>query len=529
MNRSVININKFIKKCLFASAALVVFANAVSAETLRFRLGEDPESLYNVETTSLTANQVIGQYMVERLVYFDQNGEVQPWLAVTWEINDAQTEITFNLRDGIAFHDGEPFNAEAVAFHFKTVMDPASASPNLARMGPLVSIDALDNLTVKFTFSEPYAPFFVTLADVAGGINSPTAVMAAGDQYGRHPVGTGPYVFGSWIRGSEIRMTRNENYHPQFRTDAANQSAPIAEEIILSVIAEDGVAQAALEVGELTAAELQADAIGLFVDNPDFNTVMDKTATNLVFLEFNHMRAPFDDPQMRKAIGHAVDRNAAVAAAWSGYASIALSPLSLGIPGFDGDIAEKYGTPYDPTKAAAILDELGWVDSDGDGIRDKDGKPAKFLIKSYAGFTHIQRTLQVIQANLADIGVTAELETADWGAFYPSLLEDDWDMDLMRWTSSDAGILTDLYRSPGHRQKIAPNPAIDDLLTRCDNTVDPAKRLGCVAEAQKALLETAIAVPILTNWLVIATQSNVQDYTIDYLGYLIPGDVRIAE
>ncbi|WP_187432264.1 hypothetical protein ROLI_014430 [Roseobacter fucihabitans] len=502
-------------------------ATSTAADTLRLRLQEDPESLYNVETTSLTANTVMAEFLLERLVYFDANGNAKPWLADGWELNDAQTELTFTLRDGITFHDGEPFNAEAVAFHFNSILDPASASPNLASMGTLTGVEAVDDLTVVFKFSKPYAPFFVILADATGGINSPKAVKEAGKDYGRTPVGTGPYKFEQWIPGSEIRMSRNENY-TQFRTDAQNKGAPYADEVVLSVISEDGVAQSALEAGELTGSILQTDAIATFIDNPDFTTVIDETATNLVFLEFNFQKPPFDDPKMRRAIGHAIQREAAVAAAWDGYASVALSPVALGIPGFDADVAAKYGTPYDPEKAKQMLDELGWVDSDGDGIRDKDGAPAEFLIKSYAGFTHIQRTLQVVQANLLDVGIKATLETADWGAFYPSLLEDDWHMDLMRWTSADAGILTELFRSPGHREKLDPNPAIDDLLTRCDETVNPDARNACVSEAQKVLLEFGIAVPILTNWVVIATQADVEGYNIDYMGFLLPGDVKVT-
>ncbi len=497
-------------------------------DTLRFRLGEDPESLYNVETKSLTADAVINQYLLERLVYFDQTGTPKPWLAESWEVNDDQTELVFTLRDGIAFHDGTPFDADAVAAQFNTILDPATASPQLPSMGTLEKVEALDAKTVRFTFSEPYAPFFIALATEGGGINSPTAVAKHGRDYGRNPVGTGPYMLERWIPGTEITLVRNPNYHQQIRDDVANKGAPKPEKIILTVISEEGVAQAALETGELTAATLQADTIEQFVDNPDFKTIIDKTHPNLVFLEFNHRRAPFDDPAFRTAIGHAIDREAAVAAAWGGFASAALSPLSLGIPGFDGDIAQSHGTPFDPEKAKALLADLGWVDSDGDGLLDKDGKTARFVVRSYAGFSHIERTLQVIQSNLADIGIEVELETSDWGAFYPSLLQDDWDMDLMRWTNNDAGILTELFHSPGHRKTLPPSPKIDDILARCDQTMDPSLRAGCIRDAQKALLEEMIIVPILTNWVVTATQSNVEDYTIDYLGYLIPGDLWLS-
>lgn len=517
---------------LGAVAALTLLVGSLAAkadnDTLRFRLGEDPESLYNVETISLTADQVTNGFILERLVYFDADGNPQPWLSESWQVSDDQKEIVFKLRKGIKFHDGTDFNAAAVKAQYDAIFDPANASPQKPVNGPLELVEAIDDNTVRFKFTEPFAPFFVAIANAGGGINSPTAVAKHGKNYGRHPVGTGPYMFESWIPGTELTFIRNPNYHAQFRTDVANKGAPKAEKIILTVIAEEGVALAALETGELTAAVLQADTIEQFVGNDDFKTVIDETSPNLVFLEFNHMRPPFDDPMVRTAIGHAIDRKAAVAAAWSGFASSAFSPLSLGIPGHDKEIGEKYGTPYNPAKAKEILATAGWVDSDNDGLLDKDGRKAEFLIKSYAGFTHIERTLQVIQSNLADLGVTAKLETADWGAFYPSLLDDDWDMDLMRWTYSDGGVLNDLFLSPGHRKKLAANSSIDDTLVRCNTTMDPGLRRDCLSQAQQALLEDMTIVPILTNWVVTATQKNVNDYTIDYLGYLIPGDIWLS-
>ncbi len=504
----------------------LALAQPVAAQTVNLRLGEDPESLYNVQTNSLTANSVIN-YVVERLVYIDLDGTPQPWLANGWEVSEDQTQITFTLRDGLTFTDGTPFNAEAVVAQFNTILDPATASPQLATQGPLESVEATDDKTVVFTYSEPFAPAFNALSGVGAGINSPAAVAEAGDDYARKPVGTGPFLVEQWIPGTSITLSRNDDYHEQFRSDVENPGAAHVEEIVLNVIPEEGVAQAALETGELSAASLQADAISQFVDNPNFKTIVDKTSGNLVFLEFNQQKAPFDDPKVRTAIGHAIDRESAVAAAWGGYGQPAYSPLSAAIPGYDATVAEQYGTPYDPEKAKALLAEAGWSDSDGDGVLDKDGTAAEFTLLSYAGFTHIDRTLQVIQANLADIGIPVDLQTSDWGAFYPSLLEDGWDMDLMRWTWSDADVLNQIFAGDGHRDKLIPNEEIDTVLTRCSQTMEPEARLECVSDAQKALLEDMTAVPVLTNWGVYAIQSNIDGYKLDHAGYLLATDLKV--
>ncbi|HEY2132425.1 MAG TPA: ABC transporter substrate-binding protein, partial [Acetobacteraceae bacterium] len=233
----------------FAVAAMlggpIVDARA-AGPTLHFRLGEDPETLYNVKSFSLTVSSVLGPYLLDRLVYFDASGQPKPWLAESWTVSEDQTEITFKLRTGIKFTDGTDFNAAAAKAQFDAVMDKKNASPLLPLLGSLQTVEAPDATTLRFTFAKPFAPFLSNIAQASFGFNSPTAVAKYGDQYGRHVVGTGPYMLKSWDPGSEIVLVRNPNYH-QYRGDAVNKGAPIADRIVLTVISEEGVAQAALE------------------------------------------------------------------------------------------------------------------------------------------------------------------------------------------------------------------------------------------------------------------------------------------
>jgi peptide/nickel transport system substrate-binding protein len=514
----------------FAVAAMLAgpIADArADGPTLHFRLGEDPETLYNVKSFSLTVSSVLGPYLLDRLVYFDASGQPKPWLAESWTVSEDQKEITFKLRTGIKFTDGTDFNAAAAKAQFDAVMDKKNVSPLLPLLGSLQSVEAPDATTLRFTFAKPFAPFLSNIAQASFGFNSPAAVAKYGDQYGRHVVGTGPYMLKSWDPGSEIVLVRNPNYH-QYRGDAVNKGAPIADRIVLTVISEEGVAQAALEDQELTAAAVSADAIDALAKNPAFTTVINKVVTNLYFLEFNENRAPFNDPNVRRAIGYAIDRDAVVKAAFNGYASPALGPLASGIPGYDASIGQQYGTPYNPAKAKALMEAAGWTPR-ADGVLMKDGKPAQFVIKSYSGFVTIDRTLSVIQSNLADIGIKVSLQTSDWGTFYPSLLNNDWDMDLMRWTNADPSILSVLFRSPGHRKATLANPTADAVLDRCDALMDSNVRMDCVHEAQKDLVDAATIVPVTSSWAVTITQADVKDYTIDYFNNLIPGDVRIVK
>ena len=181
----------------------------IGGDTLSFAISLDPETLDNAKSTSETVAGVLEQYLLENLIYFDQEGKVQGLLAESWDVSPDGLEITFHLRQGVKFTDGTDFNADAVKFQFDRIMDPATASPALAYIPTLSKVEVIDPDTVKFMFSQPDAGFWVVMTYAYFGFNSPTAVTAAGDQYGRQPVGTGPFILESWIPGSQLTLIKN--------------------------------------------------------------------------------------------------------------------------------------------------------------------------------------------------------------------------------------------------------------------------------------------------------------------------------
>ncbi|RKK02273.1 hypothetical protein EBE87_26350 [Pseudoroseomonas wenyumeiae] len=521
------NRRTFLALCALTAPSLAILprrGNAARLKELRYRLTEDPESLHSGQSVSLTVNTCLN-FLHDRLIYIDDEGKPQPWLAESWSFSEDNKQIAFKLRPGTKFHDGTDLDAAAVKFHFDSILDPKTASPVRGQISALESCEVLEPLSFRLTFSRPFAAAMILLAGPTYGFNSPAAVQKAGRQYGRRPVGTGPYMFKSWSAGSELVFVRNPHYR-QLRPDALNKGAPYADQITLSVLPEEGVAFSALQTGELSAAELQTDTVERLRQDKRFAVVIDEKAKNLLFLEFS-FRPPFDDRAMRDVISHAIDREAILRASYSSYGAVDLSPLSLGIPGYDPAVASQYGTPYDPAKAKALLDQAGWKPGPN-GLRAKDGKEAKFAIRSYANPV-TDRALAVIQSNLADIGIEISVSTADWGTFYPSLLREGWDMGLNRWTYSDPLVLTNLFRPPGHRRNLPEDAELSRILTAVDSTLDPAERQKVVSEAQKAILERRLMVPILTNHQVTITQAGLQNYKFDYLNQVLNGDVRMSD
>jgi peptide/nickel transport system substrate-binding protein len=223
-----------------ALASLPRRGAAAPLKELRYRLNEDPESLHSGQSVSLTVNSCLN-FLHDRLIYIDNEGKPQPWLAESWSFSNDNKQITFKLRPGTKFHDGTDLDGAAAKFHFDSILDPKSASPVRGQISALESCEVLDPLSFRLTFSRPFAAAMILLAGPTYGFNSPAAVQKAGRQYGRRPVGTGPYMFKSWSAGSELVFMRNPHYR-QLRPDAVNKSVPYADQITLSVLPEEGVA-----------------------------------------------------------------------------------------------------------------------------------------------------------------------------------------------------------------------------------------------------------------------------------------------
>ena len=512
---------------LILTALLLAGTTGLQAQTLRLRLGADPETLYNVQSISSTVDNVLGTYVLERLVYLDDKGQPQAWLAESWQVSTDGKTVTFTLRQGVKFHDGTDFDAAAVKFHFDSILDPKNASPVLPSLGPLVSVETPDARTVRLNFSKPYGPLFNTLSLGFMGINSPTAVKKAGRAYGRRPVGTGAYKLVRWTQGTEIRLERFTGWRA-LRADVRQRSQPLPAEVVLRVIREDSVASAALETAELTSAQLLPDAVPRFERDPRFQVVKNSDVRTLAFIDMNQNRPPFDEVAFRRAVSLAIDRQAVTRGAFNGYATPMTVPLAPGIPGHDAALAAKGELGYAPDKARTLLAAVGWKPN-ATGLLERKGQVARFVLRGVSGSDAIDRALAVVQSNLKAVGIDVRLETSDWGAFYPSLAKGDWEMAMMGWTWPDGSVMSSLWRSPGHRKHLKPFPALDATFDRCGTTLDPKARNQCLAEAQRLMVEQVTVIPMFSPWAIYAVQAGVQDFRIDGTGYLVPGDVRLPK
>lgn len=493
---------------------------------------EDPDSLDPHKTIMATASG-IQTWIYDKLFYIGADKLPHGLLAESWETSDDGTVLTVKLREGRNFHDGTPVNAEAVAFTFNRMLDPATAAPAKDQVGPLTGVTALDEYTVEFVFEEPYPPFFFSASGSYLGIISPSAVAEKGDGFGRSPVGSGPFMFQEWKPGQEIVLVRNPDY-VNVREDRQNRGAPYIEGIIFKTIPEEGTRIAAMETGEINVLGLSREAAARFLDDPEFNIIRATETASFNFVEFNYKRPPFDNPQFRRAMGLAIDKDAILLGAYGGFATLNYNPYPNGNPGYDPAIGEQYGMKYDPEAAAALFEELGWIDTDGDGIREahgaagvEDGKVAEFTCWTYP-FEIKQRECEIIQANLGDVGIKINVQLTDFGTMSAEMPKGEFDFDVMRWTWNEPVILSLLFKCPGWKQLFC-DEQLDEILNAADTEMDPVARLELVKQAQQYILEQAIVIPFTSDWYQTASHNTVNNLRYDATFGLNYDDVWISQ
>ena len=469
----------------------------------------EPDSLDPARANLLVSQYVLG-LVYDRLVYIDQTGRPRPWLAESWSVDKDGKEVTFVIRKGVSFTDGTPLDAEAVRYSLDRYL---KISKRNADLGPIQKIEAVGN-SVRLTYERPFAALFTALDFSYLGIVSKTAVEKSGDEFGRKPVGTGPYTLKDWKAGSTLLFARNAGYK-NLRADVENKGAPYPDEWQISIVKEEGTRMAALETGQLHMSWAPFEEVPRIEKDARLQILRRPKGVSYIFLEFNTKKPPFDKLALRRAIAYSVDSKEVLDASYL-YGTVIQAPLPLGVPGFSAEVGKQYGYQRDDAKAAALFKEAGFTKG-GDGkLRDAGGKTVKITLTTWVA-PQISRAAQVIQAQLQAAGVECELTQTDAGAFLAKLPEGKHDFDLMRMTFPDPNGLSRLVKSPGRWNHYG-NPKLDPLLDQADATMDPERRMAVLRDVQKLVLEDAAIIPLFSDDFMIAARREVQGFKYDGTG-----------
>ena len=455
------------------------------------------------------------------LVWLTPDGEFVPGLAQEWEISDDGLRYTFRLREDVTFHDGTPFNAEAVRFSLDRIADPETQSRKARGMlGPYERTEVIDEYTARVHFEEPYAPFLTSLSTVYLAMVSPEAVATWGDEYQFHQVGTGPFIFDEYVPKDHLTLVRNPDYDwaPPF---FEHQGPPRLEEVTFRFYTDPATRVLALESGEADVmGEIPPQDAVYLDEDPDYALLPVSIPGQPLQFFLNTQRAPLDDQRVRQAISYAVNRPAIVGTVFKDYSPPAYGPLTRPTFAYDSDVEGTYA--YDAEQAAALLEEAGWTDSDGDGIRDRDGEPLR-LEAILMGWGYIPEVGQMMQHQLKQIGVDMRSREMTFSNAIGEVAEGNYHLIPFLFSSSDPDIIRTTFHSSnvegGFNWSKFSDSQLDAWLEEGKQEMDRSTRREIYARIQQRIMEQAIIVPIRDYVNLNAAQADVQNLRYDRQGW----------
>ncbi|WP_427052321.1 ABC transporter substrate-binding protein [Paenibacillus sp. TC-CSREp1] len=505
-------------------------AGTAEGGNLTFALATSPDTLDPHRSGLAVAVRAI-RTIYDNLVVQLPDGSIKPWLAKEWSVSEDGKSYTFKLREDVKFHDGTPFNAEAVKYNLDRVIDPSTKAANaLALIRPYSSSEVIDEYTIKVNLAAPSQAFLGNLSQALLGIVSPTAAKKYGDQLGKNPVGTGPFTFVKWDENADIVVAKNKDY--SWGPDTVeNKGAPYIDTITFKIVPEEATRIGSVQSKQVLAAEtVPPQNIAGLKSDPNQQLLQANTVGLPYTLFFNLRKAPWDDVKVRQAVQSAVDVESIVKTLYLGNYERAWSALSPGILGYDKAL-EGSITP-DINRANQLLDEQGWVKG-ADGIRVKDGK--KLTLKYVDGSPNREKRndiAAIIQQQLKPLGIAVEVVITKDVA---TVIYQNWDYDLYgnSQVNSDPNALYAFYHTSaeGERPTLSglSDPKIDQLLEQGAVETDTAKRVDIYSQIQKYLIEQAVILPIYVFPYTVAASKDVQGIKFDSLGYPLFNDVRIQQ
>lgn len=396
-------------------------------------------------------------------------------LCESFEGSDDDLVWTFKLRKGIKFSDGHEFTAEDVKYTFEIITDPNTNTVRGYLMDPVEGIKIIDDYTVQFTLKYPFPDF---LLGTMGGIAILPAHIYAGTDINtnpanQEPVGTGPFVLTEWVHDDHATFEAREDYH---------RGRIYLDKVIYKVVADSNALLAAAEAGDLDRADLppaevarmEKDAAGKGLK------VYSRWDFGYTYIGFNMANPKFADLNVRKALAISIYKPAIVKVAYFGQGKPATSNIVPGIAwAYNSNIPEY---EYNVEQAKKLLEQSGWVDTDGDGVREKDGEELEFTLITNKGNTAREKVLQLAQTFWKKIGVKVEIDALTWTTFITErVLAKDFEAIVLGWTGmgpdpDDYSLFHSNQIADGFNFVSYANPEVDKLLEEGRSTMDIEKR-----------------------------------------------------
>ncbi|MBN2455395.1 MAG: hypothetical protein JXB29_02480 [Sedimentisphaerales bacterium] len=448
---------------------------------LVWHLSGEPTTLYAfLETATWPSRWITSGNIFESMLEYEPDAfEFRGRLAEDFSISADGLEIYFKLRNDIHFSDGEPITTDDVVFSFETITNPGVDCASYANyFRDIERYERINDKEIKFYMKKVY---FLSLGFLGGIPIYPEHIYKFDDpaefnKLRTNPIGSGPYVFEKWDIGSGVVLNRNVNYWSR---------KPKIKKIIYKFITNDIAALQALQSGEVDYLRPTPDQFGEKSKDEEFKkkfyclSYWAAGNTGYFWIGWNQKQPFFTDKRVRLAMTHLVDREAIRKHILRNPdAQIPTGPFYIYGPQSDPNIKP---WPYDPERAKQLLDEAGWVDSDGDGIRDKDGVPFRFKYMISSGIFLHEHIAKLVKDEAAKVGIDVILEPYEWSIFSERVVDRNFDALSMAW---GGGVESDPYQI-WHSSQIEKrgsnfigfnNPKADAIIEKARRTLDKDKR-----------------------------------------------------
>jgi peptide/nickel transport system substrate-binding protein len=447
---------------------------------------------------------------------------IVPGLASSWEINEDGTQYTFRLRDDVVFHDGTPFNAQAVAANIDRILDPALGSQKARPLlGPMIGYEVVDDFTISFVLSQPYSPLLDALSQVYLGIASPAALERyASDPvlYQFHQIGTGPFIFVEYLPEDRIVLRRNPAYQwgPDFY---ANMPVGNIDEIEFRYFTDPATRAISLLNGDAhIMGEILPSEARRLSGSSEIQLMPVAIPGQPTQFYFNTQLPPTNRTEFRQALIHATNRSAIVEAVYQGFSPVAWGPLTAATLYYAPSVFGAYN--YDVVQAEQLLTSIGAVDTDGDGVREYEGAPIRLrLIQPPWGL--VPQVVQLMRDQWRIVGIDVEILAVPG---FTSLVElvNSGDFHLVEFETSglDPAFLSTRYISgqPANWTGFS-NEQLDALLQNATISNELAQRASLYEQAQILIMQQALILPIRDIVNINAYVSGIEGLIFDSYGW----------
>ncbi len=469
-------------------------------------IGEPSGLIYMVAGESAAA--AISGNIFNKLLKYDKNLDLEGELAQSWIISPDQKTITFKLKPNLKWADGKTLTSEDVLFTWKLVTDENTRSPYASDYQLVKKAEAPDPQTFSVTYDQAYAPAL----DTWSGLQIlPKHLLEKQDihttAFARNPVGSHYYKLDSWTHGENLKLSRN----PLSVLGPAN-----IDKLVTRIIPDNSAQFLELMADNIDSMGLDPIKYSRIIPaRPELQkklALYKELGNSYTYLGFNLKHKPFDDVRVRKAINYAIDKQEIIDGVYLGLGINIASPYKPGTRWSNPDL-QPY--PYDPAKAKALLKQAGFIDTDGDGILERDGKPFEFEIVTNQNKER-EKSAVLIQRRLKEVGIDVKIRAIEWASFISRFIKTgDFDVVVLGWglglDPDQFNIWHSSQNQPGQFNFINyHNPQIDKLLEQGRLELDPDKRMKIYHEFARVLLEDSPIVYLSAGYGLTAIHKRVK-------------------